>query len=982
MSERLRGVVEAVEAANTDDNGAALAVRTARVKAVASSGSSWGEHQFGPHDLCRLGKKWRGVGIASRAYRQGFYHLLSGLDASVEGACAYFRQLHNAVEPIGWLSMTAGTWALEEAEFCFYAAFSQVDVRLRVRAPGTVTTFAIGADGTTMGCSEDLWLEARLCSMLRSLELVRLGPAQVLRGWETPACLRTWTPLPHRGGPAAEAEFLSLAARFYGRSAASAPPGRWGAAAASPLCDALTSYFCDAARHAEGAAFFGRLGEQDPAALIHQANCLAIGGDDAAAGVALKQALNGARQLAHEALPAVAARLKQDTELTDAEKQERRGRAAEEADDRLAVCLGGWARYHLRHENLQLALGCAVYAIEHGGGGDVEAWLLLARVLLAGEEYALAMLALNNAPVDDGFTDDEPNGRSAAVGMDPSLTAARVTEAAGVQENLATTELRTIADERDSAQGVGAATLAGLAAPQLGASKRRAYTLLVEMLHSLGWETLLELRADVFLVDGEESSESEFETESEIDSEEDERDLQELVSIVKDDGRGVGNVDGSSEGGGGEEGDDDSGGSSDSDIEAGRANDEEESDEDGYDVDDERSGDERASKPRCSNEPSRSERRQTDEVREESASSSVAAHRDEPASMVGYYRLDADEPQLCGWYSSLVQQRSSKRYKVEMNKDWERDAGEEGPELASIDQLEELLAAHGPQTQTSGPLPSKGRRQYSSPWLEQLFQCLHQDLVALTEWLATADLSAKKAAESTDEMDDLMKKAYELTHGDGDPESVQQSASAGGDNTDRLSQGSALAAQKNAYYRNTDGKKSSASAAEIHRAAAEKLAFAKSPSQGQLASEQEPALRERTRSRPTADWLRLGELAERLDSLDDAVRAYTHAVESLPTSYIALRRLLLLYTTCGRLAEALVSADELCRYLDDQSPTAVVVACVAQLLDEHGPDEVRLVMQEQLGSCHPAVGSAIIDAVARVSGIPRGEEGVGEGHCI
>eukprot|EP01046_Picozoa_sp_COSAG06_P086311 COSAG06_NODE_32924_length_498_cov_0.646617_1_plen_96_part_10 len=96
MTERLRGVLAAVEEPGAA--AAALAARTARVKAVGSGASTWGEYAFGPHDMCRLGKTWRGAGIMSRAYRQGFYHQLSGLDVSVEGACAYFRSLQNSVE--------------------------------------------------------------------------------------------------------------------------------------------------------------------------------------------------------------------------------------------------------------------------------------------------------------------------------------------------------------------------------------------------------------------------------------------------------------------------------------------------------------------------------------------------------------------------------------------------------------------------------------------------------------------------------------------------------------------------------------------------------------------------------------------------------------------------------------------------------------------------------------------------------------------
>ena len=51
------------------------------------------------------------------------------------------RQLQDAVEPVAWLSMTAGQWAIEEAEFCFYAAFSQADVRLRANRGAQRTSF-------------------------------------------------------------------------------------------------------------------------------------------------------------------------------------------------------------------------------------------------------------------------------------------------------------------------------------------------------------------------------------------------------------------------------------------------------------------------------------------------------------------------------------------------------------------------------------------------------------------------------------------------------------------------------------------------------------------------------------------------------------------------------------------------------------------------------------------------------------------------
>lgn len=943
MSERLVGVVEAVE--EPGDDAAALAARAARVKAVGKGESTWGEHAFGPHDLCRVGKTWRGIGIKSHAYRQGFYHMLSGLDASVEGACAYFRQLQDAVEPVPWLSMTAGQWSIEEAEFCFYAAFSQVDVRLRVRAPGNVTQFVLGVDGTTMGCSEELWLEARLCSILRSLELARLGPAQVLRSWTVPSCLRVWDPLPIRGGFAAEQEFLCLAARFYFRSSDGRPVGRWSIASASPLHDAITAYFCDVARYADGAAFFAKLRKDDPEALVGQATCLACGGDEVGARKILRRALAEARRsTTDEDLANQDAPMQENDRLTERDVVRMRSHAVARANGRLAICLGGWARYHLRHENLHRALGCAVRSIEYGGGDDVEAWLLLARVLLAGDEYELAMLALNNAPLAHGGAEDEPAGMASTIGMDPVSCTVRTTDPAGVEENLIMSELQTIRDERESAKGVGKATLGALKAPQLSATKRRAYAVLVDMLHMLGWEPLLELRAGVFLVDGASSSDSELETDMESDAASNtplgvEQGLDEEDIGLFDDPSGEAGIVAAAT---------TTSNSNGHDFYSGAL-----SSSGGSDGDDELSDFEQGSESDCDYEARQRSRRrrrrgQHRSIGRASTPSEREAHStgridDMSPRMASYYCRHAREPDLSRWYSFTKVSSTERRTGFEDDDDKgqaDMDNDADGPALSSVEQLEELLAAHAPQTKLSGQLPSKRRKQYSSPWLEQLFRCLHQDLVALTEWHATAKLT-QSAKMGSDDTDDIDEQARALIDGPNhDPESIA--------GKDSLSESSALSAQQNAYYTSSERR----------------------PLEGDDGVELErPPLRERTRSRPTVDWLRLGELAERLDSLDDAVRAYSHAIKALPTSYIALRRLLLLYTSCGRLAEALIAADDLCHYLGEQEPVAVVVACVAQLLDEHGPDELRLVMEEEVGQLHSAVGSAIVEAVARVSGV-------------
>ena len=318
--------------------------------------------------------------------------------------------------------------------------------------------------------------------------------------------------------------------------------------------------------------------------------------------------------------------------------------------------------------------------------------------------------------------------------------------------------------------------------------------------------------------------------------------------------------------------------------------------------------------------------------------------------MARYYARDEAEPALAGWYTAAAREPQSS----------EEDDNPEGVELASIEALEAILAAHAPRPRSSAAPRRAGRRQYSAPWLEQLFQALHQDLVALTEWSATARVSSRGRA--ADEPDDEQERAD-------DPEAAEEASSA------PLVPGDigALASQRPEYYQSdSSGSEGASNADGSDGSEGEQRPRRRARAHRRIAHPSE-AQDERTGSRPSADWLRLGELAERLDSLDDACRAYHHAAQAVPPSYVALRRLLLLFTRCGRLAEALAAADELCVYLssnldgaDEDATPAVVSCCVAQLAAEHGLDEMRAAVLECAGGVHRWVSAALVDAVVRL----------------
>ena len=124
------------------------------------------------------------------------------------------------------------------------------------------------------------------------------------------------------GGIAAEQDFLTLAARFFPRGADGHLPGRWATASASAMRDALTAYFCDVARYADGAAFFTSFGQDDLDGLVGRATCLAHAGGEVGAREMLGRALAGARRSAtDEEITKVTSSMHENDQLADQNKE-------------------------------------------------------------------------------------------------------------------------------------------------------------------------------------------------------------------------------------------------------------------------------------------------------------------------------------------------------------------------------------------------------------------------------------------------------------------------------------------------------------------------------------------------------------------------------------------------------------------------------------------------------------------------------------
>ena len=80
---------------------------------------------------------------------------------------------------------------------------------------------------------------------------------------------------------------------------------------------------------------------------------------------------------------------------------------------------------------------------------------------------------------------------------------------------------------------------------------------------------------------------------------------------------------------------------------------------------------------------------------------------------------------------------------------------------------------------------------------------------------------------------------------------------------------------------------------------------------------------EKARTRPTCDWLKLGELSLRLGDAQEAESAFQRAVACRPPSYTAWRYLLIIALAEDRAEEAILACDEICCYISDDGDGTV-----------------------------------------------------------
>jgi len=404
--------------------------------------------ELGPPDLVHLLKQ----PLRTQGKQIGVYHHVTGVDASSSASlAAYINTL--TYKEFGH-SATAKTL---EGTYCCYNAFSRVDMRVHAPFPGSVESYCVDERGEKRKTTDELWLETYLCSVLRAYSYADDGSGETIRKIMG---VRRFNPVT---STETEHKFLSAAEQLFFRgwqlgsdSVVQVPNN-----VSNHLTAGLLKYFHTTGRYASGINLFEKLRTQNVEVASLLAKVLFMGNEE----------VEGVRVL-YEAIK----ESPMDYVMLDTQA-EFLLRKAETA-----------ATPELKEERLQMALGCADRSTI-AAPSEFGTWARLAQVYVAMEDWENALTILNSCPM---FTYQD---KDAPIMPEPKDV---------VLPTLAETRLDEIDSEPDSrySEQVDPSLLNLRAAAYRGTFKQ-AYGILTEMTAKIGWDQLLKIRSNVFVMEDE-----------------------------------------------------------------------------------------------------------------------------------------------------------------------------------------------------------------------------------------------------------------------------------------------------------------------------------------------------------------------------------------------------------------------------------------------------------------------------------------------
>ncbi|KAF2687026.1 chaps-domain-containing protein [Lentithecium fluviatile CBS 122367] len=329
--------------------------------------------------------------------------------------------------------------------YCCYNAFSRLDMRVQVYIPGTVESYCIDERGDKRVATDELWLETYLCSVLRAYSYADDGSGDTIKKI---VGVRRFNPIT---STESEHKFLEAAERlfFNGWQLGSDPEIQVPNLVSNHLTTGLLDYIHTTGRYASGINLFEKLRTKDPeiSSLLAQ---VYIAADEEVKAV----------ELLHEAIQ----ELPMDYSLLDCQADfcNKKGRSD------LA---------------LEIARRSVVSAPSEFG-----TWARLAEVYVSLEQWDLALLTLNSCPMFTYQDKDAPRMPEPQKVFLPIMPEAICDE---------------IEDSNVDDMELVHPTLRKLHAAGFKGTFLKAYMLLTEITKKIGWDQLLRIRSQVFVMEEE-----------------------------------------------------------------------------------------------------------------------------------------------------------------------------------------------------------------------------------------------------------------------------------------------------------------------------------------------------------------------------------------------------------------------------------------------------------------------------------------------
>ncbi|KAI9800530.1 MAG: hypothetical protein M1825_004079 [Sarcosagium campestre] len=377
--------------------------------------------------------------VKSSAKQTGSYHHVTGVDASSSASLAAY------VNTLTY-SPNDKSQKVVSGVYCCYNAFSRIDMRVQVTIPGSVESYCLDERGDRRTANDQLWLETYLSAVLRAYSYADDGGGDTIKKI---IAVRRFNPITTTES---EHKFLDAAEQlfFKGWQLGSEPEIQVPSLVSNLLTKGILDYIRTTGRYASGINLFEKLRTRDVEVSSLLVRVL-IAADEEVRAISL----------AHEAIQ----ELPMDYSLLDVEatfcKSKGRG---------------------------DLALECAKRSVT-AAPSEFGTWARLAEIYVHLEQWELALLTLNSCPM---FTYQDKDA--------PRMPEPSSRVVLPVLQDTLCDEIND--DTTGDAESVHP-TLRKLQAAGYRGTFLKAYNLLTEITAKIGWDQLLKIRSNVFVMEEE-----------------------------------------------------------------------------------------------------------------------------------------------------------------------------------------------------------------------------------------------------------------------------------------------------------------------------------------------------------------------------------------------------------------------------------------------------------------------------------------------